>query len=248
MIDVSHIEPAELLRLLYNAIDMGKRHGLPTFPDPMRIEEARRIIAERTRDGIARFDYLNGRLMKVAIGSAQVDERLYDREHGPGAFATAIGVEYVQKDEHMFFRLDGDKLVPCDDYGDFRRERAKDELGQRLRGASVFLLSKRERRQRSRRRPKSKRMLGIPKEQPLIEFAKPIHTIMLIAHRFGVGARVEDRRLPRDMWPEIRRYATVYIEQGRKVPGTVEDEVVGMLKRSAMEAGQKMYEQLKYER
>lgn len=245
MIDVSHIEPAELLRLLYNAIDMGKRHGLPTFPDPMRIEEARRIIAERTRDGIARFDYLNGRLMKVAIGSAQVDERLYDRENGPGAFAAAIGVEVVQKDEHVFFRLDGERLVPCEDYGAVRRERAK--CGFNLRDASIFL-TKRERRQCSRKRPRSKRMLGIPKEQPLIEFAKPIHTIMLIAHRFGVGARVEDRRLPRDMWPEVRRYATVYIEQGRKVPGTVEDEVVGMLKRSAMEAGQKMYEQLKYER
>jgi len=116
-----------------------------------------------------------------------------------------------------------------------------------LRDASIFL-TKRERRQCSRKRPGSKRMLGIPKDRPFVEFTKPIHTITLIAHRFGVGARVEDRRLPRDMWPEIRRYATVYIEQGRKVPGTVEDEVVGMLKRSAMEAGQKMYEQLKYER
>ena len=247
MIDVSHIEPAELLRSLYNAIDMGKRHGLPSFPEPMGTEEARRIIEERTRDGVARFDYLSGRPLKVAIGPAQVDERLYDREHGPGAFAAAIGAEYVQKDEHVFFRMDGDKLVPCEDYGAAYRERAKNELGQRLRGAS-FLLTKRERRQRSRRRPKSKRWSGIPKERPLLEFAKPLKEIVLIAHRFGVGTRVEDRRLPRSMWPEIRRYATVYIEQGRSVPDTVREEVGGILNQSAWEAAQKMLEQLESER
>jgi hypothetical protein len=139
MIDVSYIEPAELLRLLYNAIDMGKRHGLPTFPEPMRIEEARRIITERTRDGVARFDYLNGRPIKVAIGPAQVDERFYDRENGPGAFAAAIGVEYVKKYEHVFFRLDGDRLVPCEDYGEVYRGQARNELGQRLRGVSARL-------------------------------------------------------------------------------------------------------------
>lgn len=246
MIDVSHIEPAELLRLLYNAIDIGKRHGFPSFPEPMRIKEARQIITERTHNGVARFDYLNGRPLKVTIGPAQVDERLYDREHGPGAFVAAIGVEYVQKDEHVFFRLDGNKLVPCEDYGAAYHARAKDELGQRLRGASIYL-TKRERRQQSRRRPKSKRMLGIPKERPLLEFARPIQTITLIAHRFGVGARVEDRRLPRDMWPEIRRWATVYVEQGRNVPDAVKEEIGGMLKRSAMEAGTKMFEQLESE-
>src|SRR5690348_4347647 len=99
MIDVSHIEPAELLRLLYNAIDMGKRHDFPTFPEPMMLDEARKLIAERMCNGVARFDYLRGRPLKIAIGPAQVDERLYDREHGPGAFAAAIGAEYVKKDE-----------------------------------------------------------------------------------------------------------------------------------------------------
>lgn len=245
MINVSSIEPAELLRSLYNAIDMGKRHGLPSFPDPMQIEEARRIIEERTRDGVARFDYLNGRLMKVAIGPAQVDERLYDREHGPGAFAAAIGTEYVQKDEHVFFRLDGERLVPCEDYGAAYRARAKCETGARL-GASIYL-SKRERRQKSRRRPKSKRMLGIPRERPFVEFAEPIQTITMIAHRFGVDTRVEDRRLPRDMQPKIRRFATVYVEQGRKVPGTVGAIIYFTLNRLACEAAQKMSERMERE-
>lgn len=245
MIDVSHIEPAELLRLLYNAIDMGARIGFPTFPEPMTLDEARTLVAERMRDGVARFDYLNGRPLKVAIGPAQVDERLYDREHGPGAFAVAIGAEYVKKDERLFFRLDGEKLVPCEDYGEAYRAPKQCDFGSRM---ADFLLSKRERRRRSRRRPRSKRMLGIPPERPFVEVVRSIEVVTFVAHRFGVAAQVEDRRLPREMWSEIRRFATVYVEHGKRVPDSVRLELDGMLKRSAYDAARKLYEQVEARR
>lgn len=89
-LDVSGIDPAMVLVALYNnakPLGMGFLHYDPT---PMTVEEARQLLAERAINGVAYFDYLQGRVMKVAIGESILDARLYDRDNGPGAAERAI--------------------------------------------------------------------------------------------------------------------------------------------------------------
>ena len=52
----------------------------------MSLEEANELLP----GGERYFDYLKGRVMKIKIGGKQLDERLYDRDNGPGAAAAAL--------------------------------------------------------------------------------------------------------------------------------------------------------------
>jgi hypothetical protein len=91
MIDVSGLNPAALLAALFNN---SKPLGLGVFHDngdEMTEDEAAQAIAERrNEDGLAYFDYLRGRVMKVEIGGESLDPRLYDRDLGNGAAARVV--------------------------------------------------------------------------------------------------------------------------------------------------------------
>ncbi len=85
MIDISELEPSDVLRVLYDA---AKPQGLGILchtQGPMSQEEATRFLEEGKY-----FDYVKGRVMKVCIDGTELDERLYDRDNGPGAAASAI--------------------------------------------------------------------------------------------------------------------------------------------------------------
>jgi hypothetical protein len=87
MINISHISKAEALRRLYNAAKpqgLGFRHF---DPKPMSLEEAEQLL--RANAG-GYFDYLKGRVMKVSVTGTDIEERLYDRDNGPGAALRAL--------------------------------------------------------------------------------------------------------------------------------------------------------------
>lgn len=87
MIDVSKIPPARVLAALYNA-SRPQGFGFMHFtPEDMTEARAEKLIGNQ---GPAYFDYIDGRVMKVEIGGATIDPRLYDRDNGPGAAARAI--------------------------------------------------------------------------------------------------------------------------------------------------------------
>lgn len=86
MIDIKGLSKAAVLAALYNA---SKPLGLGMFqfdPAPITEEEASKLLKETTY-----FDYLKGRVMKVDLQSDDsFDERLYDRDNGPGAAQRAV--------------------------------------------------------------------------------------------------------------------------------------------------------------
>jgi hypothetical protein len=94
MIDVSSIKPAALLAALYNASRPLGMGFLSFTPQDMGEAEAEEILKDATTrqggGGIAYFDYLKGRVMKVRIGTPTLDPRLYDRDNGEGAAAEVV--------------------------------------------------------------------------------------------------------------------------------------------------------------
>ena len=90
MIDTKGLNPGAVLAALYNAskpLGLGMLHYDSNAMTP---EEGMKLLA-----GIHKtsryFDYLRGRVMKVDLEDpAGFDERLYDRDNGPGAAQRAI--------------------------------------------------------------------------------------------------------------------------------------------------------------
>jgi hypothetical protein len=91
MLDISTFDRAEVLARLYNAAKPQGLGFLPFDPKPMTTEEAKAYLDA----GQTRFDYLNGRVMKVNLSSPNLDNRLYDRDNGEGAAAEALGIFYT---------------------------------------------------------------------------------------------------------------------------------------------------------
>ena len=91
LIDVSDIDPAELLASLYNRSGpQGLAFGYD--PRPMTIEQARDFIEKQRKrpDGSFYVDYLKGRVMKVDIGHKYIDPRSFDRDNGVGTVYRAV--------------------------------------------------------------------------------------------------------------------------------------------------------------
>lgn len=86
MIDLTGKDKAEVLRRLYNAASAQGIGVLNTTAGGMTLEKARELLAS----GKCYFDYLDGRVMKVDLSSDMLDERLYDRDNGFGAAASAL--------------------------------------------------------------------------------------------------------------------------------------------------------------
>lgn len=96
-IDVSDINPAELLAGLYNRsfVNPGGMGIFQAKEGEMSIDEAQEYLDGKVegdyvgkpleRDGNRYFDYLNGRVMKVEINGKTLRTWLYDRDLGSGA-------------------------------------------------------------------------------------------------------------------------------------------------------------------
>jgi hypothetical protein len=88
-IDISKLDPAEMIAALYN----GTRNPLPLPHRLMTKAEAQaeidRLMAGEQGNRLY-FDYLWERPMKIHFGKEILDTRLYDRDNGPGAAAAAL--------------------------------------------------------------------------------------------------------------------------------------------------------------
>lgn len=85
MIDISGINKAAVLAALYNA---SKPQGLGILhftPEDMTVQEATELLTQTNY-----FDYLKGRVMKIALDGDTLDPRLYDRDNGDGAAIAAL--------------------------------------------------------------------------------------------------------------------------------------------------------------
>jgi hypothetical protein len=111
-LDVRSLEPAEVLRRLYNASFSAGLGRLHFDPKDMTLEQARELIEARRarvnqdttlspeeraqyleRHGL-HFDYVQGRVIKVNLGEREaLYVGLYDRDNGEGAAARALGLE-----------------------------------------------------------------------------------------------------------------------------------------------------------
>ena len=87
MISIKYKDKAEVLARLYNASRPQGLGFLHAEDNDMTVEQARGLLDK----GQVYFDYLKGRVMKVDLGGDELDTRLYDRDNGPGAAATALG-------------------------------------------------------------------------------------------------------------------------------------------------------------
>ena len=88
IVDISHKEKAAVFAALYNAARPLQLGYFNYTPDPMTIEEARKIIEELYP--LVFFDYFRGRVMKVCLMEDTVDTRLFDVNNGFGAGEQAI--------------------------------------------------------------------------------------------------------------------------------------------------------------
>lgn len=99
MINTKGIPQGKVLAALYNRsqpLGMGMLHF---DPKAMTEEQANAILGDSGRvddiglkvPNVTYFDYLKGRVMKVNLSNPnEFDERLYDRDNGPGAAQRAI--------------------------------------------------------------------------------------------------------------------------------------------------------------
>lgn len=87
MVSIKGLSKAAVLATLYNHSQPLGLGILQYTPENMTEQEAQAILDQR---GHFSFDYLKGRVMKVDIRLDELDERLYDRDNGPGAAQRAI--------------------------------------------------------------------------------------------------------------------------------------------------------------
>ncbi len=85
-INISTMNKAEVLAALYNNAKPQGMGWLHYTNDPMTPQEAQKLLDK----GQVHFDYLNGRLMKIALDSDELWPGGYDRDNGPGAAANTL--------------------------------------------------------------------------------------------------------------------------------------------------------------
>lgn len=86
MINIAGLDKAEVLKALY---DNSKLLGMGVFqavPEgTVTVEHCRELLEKQSS-----FDYMYGRVLKVSLALDEFNERLYDRDNGEGAAASAI--------------------------------------------------------------------------------------------------------------------------------------------------------------
>jgi len=86
MVDVSDLNPAQVLAALYNNAKTQGLGFLDFEKEPMSVEQAQEIL-DSSNDKY--FDYLKGRVMKIRIEKS-LDTALYNRDNGEGAAERVI--------------------------------------------------------------------------------------------------------------------------------------------------------------
>ncbi len=83
-INITKYRKPAVLAALYNA---SKTQGLLSSLATRMTEKEAKAILDR---GTTKFDYLNGRIMKVDLSGSAFDPWLYDRDNGEGAALRVI--------------------------------------------------------------------------------------------------------------------------------------------------------------
>jgi len=86
-INIKGIDKAALLAALYNSARVQGMGVLLAQREDMTVERAREELASNDK---MYFDYLHGRVMKVALLGDALKTGAYDRDNGPGAAERAI--------------------------------------------------------------------------------------------------------------------------------------------------------------
>lgn len=87
MIDISNLDKARVLKALH---DRATSQGLGLLhydPNGLSLEQCRDLLAQSANK---RFDYLQGRVLKIDLSSDTFDPTLYDRDNGEGKAQEAI--------------------------------------------------------------------------------------------------------------------------------------------------------------
>lgn len=94
MINIEGFKHEEVLAGLYNNAKVQGLGVLQARDGNMSIEEAKKLLDNRdkimSKQRARYFDYLHGRVMKITIEGAEIDERLYDRDNGAGSVQAVI--------------------------------------------------------------------------------------------------------------------------------------------------------------
>lgn len=85
MIDISGLNKAEVLAVLYNSSQAQGMGLVQSNPKTLTIEEAQGLLAKQSY-----FDYLKGRVLKVELSGDTLCSARYDRDNGIGAAERAI--------------------------------------------------------------------------------------------------------------------------------------------------------------
>lgn len=85
-LDIGGLDKAKLLAGLYNRSKPLGLGFLEATPDGMTVYQARKIIQQQGH----RFDYLNGRVMKIDLRGDTLNPRGFDRDNGAGATQSVV--------------------------------------------------------------------------------------------------------------------------------------------------------------
>lgn len=86
MLNIKDLNKAEVLKALYDHTHVQGMGFMQAVPDSfVTVEHCEELLRETTY-----FDYLYGKVLKVDLSGDEFDERLYDRDNGPGAARRAI--------------------------------------------------------------------------------------------------------------------------------------------------------------
>ena len=110
MVNIKGLNKAKVLKALYDHSHEQGMGFLQAVPNGyVTVEHCEELLEES-----AYFDYLYGRVLKVDLSGDEFDERLYDRDCGPGAARRAV--ESIDKADSCIFKLvlDSDLQVSVD--------------------------------------------------------------------------------------------------------------------------------------
>jgi hypothetical protein len=85
-LDIGGLDKAELLAGLYNRSRPLSLGFLEATREDMTVDQARKIIQQQGH----RFDYLNGRVMKINLGGDTLNPWGFDRDNGAGATQSVV--------------------------------------------------------------------------------------------------------------------------------------------------------------
>jgi hypothetical protein len=88
MVSIKGLNKAAVLKALYDHSHVQGMGFMQAVPEGVVTVEHCRMLLENT--GYPYFDYLYGKVLKVDLSGDEFDERLYDRDCGPGAAQRAI--------------------------------------------------------------------------------------------------------------------------------------------------------------